>query len=195
MLSLLITSKSRVEIITWFVTHPGDRFHYNELIRILKASPPSIQNEPKRLETAGFLISKKEANVRFYWVNQDFILYPEIKSIILKTVGLADQIKGALSRIGHIESAFIYGSVAKNLEDMRSDIDLMVIGEIDIDELHEALSKVEETLGREINPTVFDSKEWQQRLKKQESFVTDVINNQKIFLIGNEDGLRRLTKA
>lgn len=194
MLSTLITSKSRVEIITWFVTHPGERYHYNELIRILKASPPSIQRELKRLEETGLLSSKKEANVRFYWVNQDFTLYPEIKGIVLKTTGLADFLRRELSGGGDIEAAFIYGSVAKNLEDARSDIDLMVIGDVDMDELHAALTKAEETLGREVNHTVFDTGEWQERVKGKDSFIVGVLKGPKIFIAGDEDALRRLVK-
>lgn len=191
MLSTLITSKTRVEIITWFVAHPGERFHYNQLLRLLKASAPSIQNELKRLEKAGLLLSKKEANVRFYWANQDFILYPEIKSIIFKTVGLADYIRDSLEKIGEIEVAFIYGSVARNLEDVDSDIDLMVIGDVDMDKLHDAVADAEDFLHREINFTTFDASEWRKRAAKKHSFVMDIIKNPKIFLIGNEDMLEK----
>jgi len=189
MLSTLITSKSRVEILTWFVTHPGERFHYNELIRILKASPPSIQKELKRLEEAGFLISVKEANVRFYWVNQDFALYPELKGIIFKTTGLADFLRQELPVSENIKAAFIYGSVAKNLEDAKSDVDFMVIGDIDENELHDAVSKAEAELGREVNFSLFAPVEWKNRIKSEDSFITDVLRNPKIFVIGDEDVL------
>lgn len=84
MLSTLITSKARVEIITWFFTHPSERFYYRQLIDILNASKQSVQNELARLEGTGMLSSQKEGNIRFYWVNKDFILYQEIKSMILK---------------------------------------------------------------------------------------------------------------
>jgi len=189
MLSTLITSKSRVEMITWFVTHAGERFHYNELVRILKASPPSIQRELKRLEKAGFLKSVKEANVRFYWVNQDFSLYPELKNMVLKTTGLADFLRQELPVFEGVQAAFIYGSVAKNREDAKSDIDLMVIGEVDEKELHGALSKAEKKLAREVNFSLFSPTEWKRRVKSKDSFISDVLSNPKIFLIGDEDVL------
>lgn len=194
MLTTLITSKIRVRLITWFVTHSGQRFHYNQLLGIIKASGPSLHSELKRLENAGLLSSAKEANVKFYWVNQDFILYPEIKSIIFKTVGLADALREALEKIGDIEVAFIYGSVAKNLEDAKSDIDLMVIGDVDMDELHEAIAKQEEMLGREINYTVFDKKDWQKQIHTKRAFAYDIYRGKKIYLIGGENELRKLSQ-
>ena len=193
MLSTLITSKTRVKMLSWFISHPGERFHYRQLIKLLDSSSPSVRNELKRLETAGILVSTREANIRFYQVNQKHTLYPELKSIIFKTVGLADFLRDSLSKIGEIKVAFIYGSVAKNIEDAMSDIDLMVIGNVDMDSLNDAVSKAEDALGREINFTTFDAKEWRDKLKAKKAFVTDVYKGKKIFLIGNDDELRKIT--
>ena len=193
MLSTLITSKTRVKVLTLFLTHPDERFYYKNLIDRLGVSSTVLRGELKRFEAAGLLKSTREANIRFYRLNKDFMLYPELKSIIFKTVGLADFLRDSLQKIGNIEAAFVYGSVAKNVEDVKSDIDLMVIGDTDMDKLHDALSRAEETLGREINPTVFDPAEWRKRISKKESFVKDVLKNPKIFLIGDEDVLRRLS--
>jgi predicted nucleotidyltransferase len=189
-LSVLITSKARVELLTWFLSHPGERFHYVQLSRILRASRPSLQNELKRLEDAGILVSKKEANVRFYWINEDYPLYPELKSIIFKTVGLGDRLRESLRGIADVQAAFIYGSVAKNREDARSGIDLMVVGEIDQDRLHEAVMAAKNELGREINYSVYDHEEWRRKLTDRNSFVADVAAGPKIFIVGDEDALR-----
>ncbi len=193
MLSTLITSKSRIEVLTWFVAHPGERFHYMQLDKLLKASRASLQKELKRLEDGGILCSTKEANIRFYWINQDHPLYSALKEIVFKTVGLADFLRDFLDEIGAVEVALIYGSVAKNVEDMRSDIDLLVIGDVDLDVLHEAVDAAERTIGREINPTVYTRQEWAGRVKIEQAFVTDILSSEKIFLIGDEDELRRTT--
>lgn len=192
MLSTLITSKTRVELITWFVSHPGERFHYSQLLNIFSASAQSVQNELKRLEKVGLLSSQKEGNIRFYWANQDFILYPEIKSIIFKTVGVGDELKKVLSKMGDIKSAFIYGSVAKNLEDALSDIDVMIIGDVSEDAVHKAIMKAEEHLGREVNYSIFSPSDWKKQMKAKKAFVANVSKDKKIFLIGTEDELRKL---
>jgi predicted nucleotidyltransferase len=191
-LSTLITSKARVELITWFITHPGERYYYRQLIDILNASKQSIQNELARLESAGLLSSQKEGNIRFYRVNKEFILYQEIKSMILKTVGVGDELRKSLSKIGDIRSAFIYGSVAKNLEDAISDIDVMVIGNVSVDAVHEAIMKAEEHLGREVNYSIFSPGDWKKQLKAKKGCVSDVANNEKIFLIGNDVQFKKL---
>lgn len=191
MLSTLITSKSRIEIITWFVSHPGERFHYLQLDKLLATSRSSLQKELKRLEVGGLLCSRKEGNIRFYWVNQDYPLYPELKSIVFKTVGLADFLRDSLFAIGTVEVALVYGSVAKNVEDMSSDVDLLVVGDIELDALHEAIDTAEHSISREINPTVFTRSEWAGRVRIGQAFAADILAHPKIFLIGDEDELRR----
>ena len=192
MLSTLITSKARIELITWFVTHPGRRFYYRQLIDILSASKQSIQNELKRLESTGLLSSQKEGNIRFFWVNKDFILYPEIKSIIFKTVGVGDELSRTFIKNQDVRSAFIYGSVAKNMEDAQSDIDVMVIGDVSVDAVHKAIMRAETRLGREINYSVFSPSDWKKQLKAKKAFVSNVARDKKIWLIGTEDELRKL---
>lgn len=190
MLSALITSRSRVELLAWFFTHPGERFHYMQLSKLLKASRPSIQRELKRLEEAGILVSQKEANVRFYTVDQDHLLYPELKAIVFKTLGVSDRLRRSLSKLGDIRAAFIYGSVAKDQEDARSDIDLTIIGDVDPETLHDTISAAEAELGREVNYVVYAPDEWRERRAADNAFVTDVAGGPKIFLVGDEDALR-----
>lgn len=195
MLSYLITSKTRRAILTFFVTHPDERFYHFDLSKRLGLPSSAVHAELKKLAGIGFLNSQREANIRFYWLNKDFALYPEIKSIIFKTVGLAEEIRNNLKEIGDIRVAFIYGSVAKNLEDAKSDIDLMVIGDPDMDALTRAVSNAESHLTREINYTVFDPEDWRKRIEKKLAFAFDVYKNKKIFIIGGEDELRALTEG
>ncbi|MCZ7662698.1 MAG: nucleotidyltransferase domain-containing protein [Thermoleophilia bacterium] len=190
MLSTLITSKARRTILTLFLTHPEERFYQKQLIRQLGMSSSLVQKELRKLEEIGFVTSSREANTRFFAVNKDFPLYQELKSIVYKTVGLADFLREALHDIGSIRAAFIYGSVAKNLEDARSDIDLMVIGDVDQDKLHEAVSAAENALGREVNYSIFEPADWKSQLAGRKAFVTSVAEGPKVFLVGGEDELR-----
>jgi predicted nucleotidyltransferase len=113
--------------------------------------------------------------------------------MIYKTSGLADYLRAELEEIGNIEVALIYGSVAKNVEDMRSDVDLLVIGDVDLDALHDAIGSAEKSIEREINPTVFSRKDWIARIKKKQAFALDVLGAPKIVLIGDENELRGTT--
>ncbi|MCL6106862.1 MAG: nucleotidyltransferase domain-containing protein [Actinobacteria bacterium] len=145
------------------------------------------------METAGLLYSQKEGNIRFYWVNKDFILYPEIKSIIFKTVGIGDELRRVFVKNHDVRSAFIYGSVANNMENAHSDIDVMVIGDVSVDAVHEAIMRAEKRLGREINYSIFSPSEWKIQLKTKKTFVCNVARGQKIFVIGTEKELYKLS--
>ena len=191
MLSTLITSKARLALLVLFVTHPDERFYQTQLIRDLRLSSSLVQKELGKLEDIGLVTSSRESNTRYFQANRAFPILPELKSIVFKTVGLADFPRDSLDEIGDIEIALVYGSVARNVEDMRSDVDLLVIGDIDMDALHEALDAAEERIGREINPTVYARHEWSGRVKTGRAFATDVLRGKKIFLIGDEDELRR----
>jgi len=193
MLSTLITSKSRRKILILFLTHPEQKFYYSQIIRDLGMTPSAAQKELSNLSNIGFLKSEKEANVKYFQVNKSFPLYNELKSIVYKTVALADPLRDALEKIGDIQIAFIYGSVAKNTENMGSDIDLMVIGHPSMDELSEAVTKAEKGLSREINFTVFEPKDWKKNLKEKKGFATTVYKDKKIFLMGTEDALRKIS--
>lgn len=191
MLSTLITSKTRLALVTLFLTHPDERFYQKQLIRDLGLSSSLAQSELRKLEGIGLLTSSRESNTRYFQVNQTFPIYPELKSIIFKTVGLADFLHESLDRIGEIEVALIYGSVAKNVENMRSDVDLLVIGDVDLDALDQAIDSAERVIGREISPTVYSREEWAGRVRIEQAFATDILAGPKIFLIGDEDELRR----
>jgi len=192
MLSKLITSKTRRKVLTLFLTHPEERFYFKNLVERLKVPPSVLHNELKTFEKTGLLKTQREGNIKFYWTNKEFSLYPELKSMVYKTTGLADILKENLKRIGNIEFAFIYGSVAKNTEDVSSDIDILFIGNSDYDKLADAVVKTENKLSREINFSVISKKEWNEKLKEK-GFAYNVNKGKKIFLIGNEDGLRKIS--
>jgi predicted nucleotidyltransferase len=174
-----------------FITHPDERFYLKQLTRDLGLSSSQLQKELAKLREIGFLTSSRESNTRYYQANKAFPLFPELKSMIYKTAGLADFLRETLEDIGPIDVALIYGSVAKNVEDMRSDVDLLVIGDVDLDALHDAIGSAEKSIEREINPTVFSRKDWNARIRKKQAFATDILAGPKIVLIGDEDELRR----
>jgi predicted nucleotidyltransferase len=89
-----------------------------------------------------------------------------------------------------IKVAFVYGSVAQSRETARSDVDLMVIGNIGFGAIVEKLADAQRTLNREINPTVYSEKEFQKKLR--ESFLKNVLASEKLFVLGDENVLREL---
>ena len=119
-------------------------------------------------------------------------MYPELRSLIAKTFGLADVLRTALAPLGdRIQVAFVYGSGARDALTSASDVDVLVIGPVTFKEVTAALRGTDETLGREVNPSVFDTAEWAER-RGAGGFADRVMEAAKIFLIGDDDDLGRL---
>ena len=195
MLEALFTSKVRIKVLTLFFTHPEDHFYARELAQRIGEHYSAVWQELGNLERIGLLTSEQAANVKYYRINPDFPIYAELRRIILKTTGLGDALRQALSRLGPIEAAFIYGSAASGEEDSLSDIDLMVVGNVDLVALSSVIAQLEETLGREINYVTITREELEARLTAEEPFVQNVLTGPKIMLIGREDALRRVAEA
>ncbi|KPJ53565.1 hypothetical protein AMJ39_04120 [candidate division TA06 bacterium DG_24] len=186
-LNRLFSSTVRAELLALFLSHPTEGFYLHGLAKELGKRPSSLQRELENLERIGLLTSSKEANVRYYRIDQDCPIYPDLKAIFLKTVGIGDFLRQRMSSVKDVQICFIYGSVAKGNEEIGSDIDIMIIGRLDLDELSRAIDEAEESLRREINCTVFTPEEWEQ--KQGTSFVRQIRAQPKIYLIGSEDAL------
>ena len=115
--------------------------------------------------------------------------------MILKTVGLGDALKDTLGVRRDVAAAFIYGSYARDTEDMTSDIDLFIIGSVSLRALQGAVSEIESRTKREINPTLYSSAELRRKCRQKNHFVLSVLRGPKLFLKGDDDGLRRLASG
>jgi len=188
----LFGSKARVELLSSFFSNPERRFYVRELERLTGEEYKNVNRELKNLEKIGLLTSEKEGNLKYYSLNQGFVLYPELKSMIFKTAGVQGALQTALLPIKGIKFAFIYGSFATGEETPKSDVDLMVIGKVRMERVLEILRDPEEKLNREINLSLFGLSEFKEQLKKKDYFVGEVFRDPKIMLIGSEDELRKL---
>ena len=194
MLQKLFSSKVRVELLGAFFLHPDKAFYIREVERITGEDHQNVSRELKNLEGIGLLISHRQGNLRYFQLNRQFVLYNELRSMYLKTRGVAAVLKETLMKIDNIEISFIYGSFAAGAESEKSDIDLMVIGKIPLEDLLQRIREPEKILGREIQVSLYDPSEIITRLSQNDPFITEVLKNPKIVLTGNEDGLRKLTE-
>jgi predicted nucleotidyltransferase len=118
-------------------------------------------------------------------------LYPEIRNLVLKTVGLVDVLRAALGTDG-IQVAFVFGSVARAEENAQSDVDLMVIGPMGLRQLSRRLSAVSSRLGRVVNPHIMTAEEFARRKASHDHFLTRVLDSPKMFVIGGSHDLEAM---
>jgi len=129
----------------------------------------------------------------FYQANQDNPIFAELKSILTKTAGMHDVLRQALVPLAdHIRLAFVYGSVARQEERASSDVDLMVVGDAGFKEVVSVFSEAEKRLGREINPTVYSAEEFRAKRRAKNHFLSTVLRQEKLFVMGDEHELARL---
>jgi hypothetical protein len=121
----------------------------------------------------------------------DLPILPELRSIFIKTVGLADELRKALlPEESSIQIAFIFGSFATGDFTSESDVDIFIIGDVSLRRIVSILSPV--PIGREINPIVVPADEFCSRVETGDHFYSSVLSSQKIYLIGNDDELTKL---
>lgn len=188
-LQRLFSSRVRVKILEQFFTQPKSSFYIRQLARLTGEDVKNVSLELQNLETLGLLEAQRQGPLKYYSVNSSFLFYPELKSIFFKTLGVGAALKELLLSISDIELAFIYGSYAKGKETSTSDIDLFIVGKPSLNKLNEAIQKLEERLRREINYQVMERKEFQRKRQLRDSFVSELLKEPKVFLIGGEDEL------
>jgi len=189
-LERLFASKLRVKLLDVFLKTPAASFYVRELSRKIKEDATNISRELRNLEAAGLLISEIRGNQKYYSVSEGFFLYPELKAMIFKTTGAQGLLKRALQELKGIESAFIYGSYATGKEAAHSDIDVLIVGKPNLRELGTKMDHLEEQLSREVNYICYERSEFEDRRKRGDSFLAEVLAERKIMLVGSEDELR-----
>lgn len=172
--------------------HPERSFYTKEILRLTGMGVATIKRELDRMVAAGILTLTKLGNQHHYQADPECPIYHELLSIVRKTFGIADVLHTALEQLSSdILLCFVYGSIAKSTDKAKSDVDLMVIGnDLSYSGLMDLLLPAEAKLGRAINPTIYTLNDFRAKLDENNSFVTRVMEQEKIIVMGAEDGIR-----
>jgi predicted nucleotidyltransferase len=188
----LLFGAYRREVLALLLLHPEQSLHVREIARVTGKVPGTLLRELNQLAYAGILLRRPIGNQVHFQADPACPIYDELRSILKKTSGLADVLRQALEPLGgKVKAAFVYGSMARGDERAGSDVDLMVIGDARLGEVVRALAPAHEVLQREINPNVYRTVEFSEKLAESEPFLRRVIEDPKIYLVGGEDDLRQ----
>lgn len=186
-----LLTKTQQRVLGVLFGQPERSFYASELIRDAGTGSGAAQRELARLEGSGLIVARRIGHQKHYQANPASPLYSELRNIVLKTVGLAEPLRDALTPLSKaIRAAFVYGSVAKATDQAASDIDLMIISDsLTYGEVFGAIERVTRAVGRKVNPTVYTVDEFSKRARTENAFVTRVIEQPKLWVIGSEDDL------
>jgi predicted nucleotidyltransferase len=189
----LLFGRTRGAVLALLYGRADQSFYTREIAREVGASIGAVQRELENLSKVGLIQRKSVGNHVFYQANRDTPIFPEMRALINKTIGIFGILRSVLRPLSkQIVAAFVYGSVAREEETAQSDVDLMVVGKATLDEVLSRLSTAEKAIGRSINPTVYSLAEFKSKIAARNHFVSSVLKNQKVFLLGDEDELRKV---
>jgi predicted nucleotidyltransferase len=171
--------------------NPRRSFYANEVIGLARSGTGAVQRELARLEAAGLVTVTRVGKQKHYQANAASPVFEDLRALVLKTSGLADLLRGALAPVAQsVRAAFVYGSIAKGEDTAASDVDLMVISDrLTYSDVFAVLEEASSQLGRKVSPTIYSSKELSRRIKQDNAFVTRVLTQPKLWLIGADSDL------
>lgn len=192
-ISSLFAGKAIIALLKLFILSPNRDFYQRELVDLTGERLLLVQRGLSRLVQAGLIDPASRGNRVYYRANQSHPAFPDLKAVILKTIGVGDTLRARLNRFGdRAKIAFLYGSVARGEETVSSDIDIMLIGNLSGGEVASVFAPVKKMLNREINPSVYSLAEFQKRVKERHPFLTTVLKEPKLFLLGDERDLKAI---
>jgi len=187
--------KTRQVVLALLYGRADSSFYTKQILDAVKIGRGTVQRELKNLTDTGIIIREVQGRQVYYRANARCPIFNELKNIVRKTFGVADVLRQSLvTEAAKVRVAFIFGSIARSADDRRSDIDLMVVGKISFGDVVSLLSPAEEKLGREVNTVVYPVAEFKKKVKEDHHFVKTVLEDEKIFVIGDEDELRKLAE-
>lgn len=186
----LLFGDYHLRLLSLLLLRPDEEFHLREIERLSGVPVGPARRELQRFVDAGLVTRRAAGNQVRFQADRHCLVYDELASVLRKTTGIADPIRETLRPLAdHIDFAALFGSVARGQEGPRSDIDLLIVGAVDFDAVVAATHPLEARLGRPINPSIFTVQAFQAKRADPESFVSRILREPMIPLVGTVDDL------
>ena len=169
----LLTPRQQ-RIVAPLLLNPSLSLRVSELLALSGSGRGATQKHIQTFVDVGLFSEYRQGNQRYLKINTSFALFDELRSICLKSFGLAEVLRAALDPLGDVISeAFVFGSVASNTDRGDSDIDLMVVGSVPLIDLMEVIALAEQQLGRPIHVNLHDDESWNE-LKQSDAIIDQI---------------------
>lgn len=190
---MVLFGRTRRGVLGWLYGHPDQAFYLREIIRQTGSAQGAVQRELEALTRGGLLTRTVRGRQVYFQANASSPIYAEVQQILLKTAGLTDVLREALAAlVDRIRVALVFGSAARGQLRSQSDIDLLVLGDVTFSEVAHAVARAQERLGRDVNPSVYPPAEFRAKIRSGHHFLTTVLSQPKLFVIGGPNELGRL---
>ncbi len=171
MLKHLFTSRARMKLLTIFLLNPDEEYFVRQLTRELDEQINSIRRELDNLKRMGLLKSRAKNRRKFYSVNKQFLLFRDLRNIIIKATNSSENLIKQIAKMGKVDFLLISGAFIKK----DTQVDLLIVGEVDKDKLETFLDKLE--TDSPIKFSILDSEDFVYRVKLRDQFILDLIQD------------------
>jgi predicted nucleotidyltransferase len=157
-----------------------------ELVESLKAPPASVHRELVRARDAGVVVREAVGRTQFYRPATDSPLYEPLRELLKRTVGVEAELQAALSEEPNVVAATVHGSYARGTGVRpQSDVDLLVVGDVDYRRLRKRLRDVERRTGRRVDPVIYSTAEARELYRAGNGFIKGVLARPRTDIVGN----------
>lgn len=181
MLKALFSSKTRIKLLTTFLLNPDDEYFIRELTRKLDEQINSIRRELDNLKKIGLLKSRVRNRKKYYYSNKDFVIFNELKDIILKAMNTDSDLIRQIGKIGDIDLLVLSGVFVGK----ESAVDILIVGEVNNDKLQKLLAESSKA-GKDLRFTNMNKKDFLYRLEMKDKFIRDLIADEKSIIAVNK---------
>jgi predicted transcriptional regulator with HTH domain len=187
MLEKLFTSGIRADIMSLLFNNPEEKFYVREIARLVNKNPSGVKKELDKLHKMDLVSSEREGNLKYFRVNKSSSLFPELKGLIAKSLGLPGALKSVL-KASDAKTAFIYGPYINNAN--VPSLDLFIVSDSnhlkrsDSNHLKRTISDIEKRFGREIHFKIMSISEYKTKKKSGDRTLKKLLNAKKILLLG-----------
>ncbi len=189
-LEVLFRSKALVQILKLLFLNQTRDYYLRELADQAGISSSTALRELDKIRPLNLVIKSGRGHITYYKINIDSVIFEDLKRIFLK-FELTDEIISKEFEKLNIKYALIYGSFARGTETETSDMDLLIIGDVDRNSILHSVSELESKIGREINFVLWTEKEFKEKIKQKISLLDNIQKNKVIMIKGDRDGFTK----
>jgi len=187
MLRDIFISEVRVNILKTMLPYPSKSFHVRALVRRVGTEINAVRRELDRLTNTGLLRRRPSGNRVYYSVDKGSNLYPELLSLVAREIDLGAQIIKSQKVLGDVKYAVLSRAYSRGRVSSVLDVDLFLVGAVNIDVLEKIIDQEQKRRGSEINYSVMGEEEFEFRKRKSDQFVMKILTQGRTMLIGDEE--------
>lgn len=187
MLRDLFISKTRVKLLEQFLSDPTQMFHVRDLVRRTDEEINAVRRELARMELLGMVKKEPRGNRLYYWFRKDYIFYNDLLGLVAKSTGIGESLIKNRHKLGRVHLALLSGRFVRHEPRSAPDeVDLLIVGEINLNDLASIVRAEETRRGQTINYTPMSEDELKFRRTRRDPFLLGILTNSRVMIIGSD---------